>query len=80
EKHVYKSENHYHDFLDAIKNRNKPICDVEIGHRTASICNLGNIAYELKRNLTWDPKKEVFAKDTEANALLGRKLNNEWKI
>ncbi|MFM6948058.1 MAG: Gfo/Idh/MocA family protein [Aquirufa sp.] len=80
EKHVYKSENHYNDFLDAIKNRNKPICDVEIGHRTASVCNLGNIAYELNRNLNWDPKKEVFAKDTDANALLGRKMNKEWKV
>jgi predicted dehydrogenase len=37
EKHVYKSENHYKDFLDAIRNRSKPICDVEVGHRTASV-------------------------------------------
>lgn len=80
EKHVYKSENHYHDFLDAIKNRNKPICDVEIGHRTASVCNIGNIAYALNRNLNWDPKKEAFAKDAEANSLLGRKINKEWKV
>lgn len=80
EKHVYKSENHYKDFLDAMRKRSKPICDVEIGHRTASVCNIGNIAYELKRPLQWDPKKEVFKNDKEANALLGRPMLNDWKI
>ena len=80
EKHVYKSENHYKDFLSAMRNRNKPVCDVEIGHRTASVCNIGNIAYQLKRPLKWDPKKEHFKKDKEANALLGRPMLNEWGI
>ncbi len=80
EKHVYKSTDHYKDFLDAMRTRNKPICDVEVGHRTSSVCNIGNIAYELKRKLQWDPKKEVFKNDAEANALLGRPMLNEWKI
>jgi predicted dehydrogenase len=80
EKHVYKSENHYKDFLDAIRNRSKPICDVEVGHRTASVCNIGNIAYRLNRSLKWDPKKEIFIDDKEANALLGRTMNKEWGI
>jgi predicted dehydrogenase len=80
EKHVYKSENHYKDFLDAIRSRNKPICDVEIGHRTASVCNIGNIAYQLKRGLIWNPKTEIFKNDNEANALLGRTMNSEWGI
>ena len=80
EKHVYKSENHYKDFLDAIRNRSKPICDVEVGHRTASVCNIGNIAYRLNRSLKWDPKKEIFIDDKEANALLGRPMNKEWGI
>ena len=79
-KHVYKSENHYKDFLSAIRTRKKPVCDVETGHRTASVCNIGNIAYQLKRPLTWDPQKEEFKKDKEANALLGRAMLNEWAI
>jgi hypothetical protein len=79
EKHVYKSEDHYKDFLNAMRTRTKPICDVEIGHRTASVCNIGNIAYETKKSLTWNPKSEKFT-DAEANALLGRKLNKEWGI
>jgi len=80
EQHVYKSENHYTDFLSAMRNRTKPICDVEIGHRTASVCNIGNIAYRLNRPLRWDPVKEQFKKDKEANALLGRPMKNEWAI
>ena len=80
QKHVYKSENHYMDFLNAMRTRTKPICDVETGHRTASVCNIGNIAYQLKRPLKWNPKKEKFKKDAEANALLGRPMLNEWAI
>ena len=80
EKHVYKSENHYKDFLNAMRKRTKPVSDVETGHRTASVCNIGNIAYELKRPLEWNPKKEVFRNDAAANALLGRPLLDEWKI
>lgn len=80
EKRVYFSDNHYKDFLNAIRTRQNPICDVEIGHRTASMCTLGNIAYELKRPLRWDPKKEKFRKDSEATAMLGRELRGEWKV
>ena len=77
EKHVYESTNHYTDFLKAMRNRTRPVCDVEIGHRTASVCNIGNIAYEVKKSLTWNPKSEKF-NDADANALLGRKLKKSW--
>jgi predicted dehydrogenase len=80
EKHVYLSENHYMDWLSAIKTREKPICDVETGHRTASVCTLGNIAYELKRPLIWNPEKEKFKGDREANALRSRSMRKEWAI
>lgn len=77
---IYVSENHYKDFLDAIKSRQKPICDVEVGHSTATVCNIGNIAYRLGRSLKWDPKKEKFEKDKEANDLLQRPMKKEWKV
>jgi len=80
EKHVYKSENHYKDFLDATRKRSKPICDVEIGHRTATVCNIGNIAYQLNRPLQWDPVKEEFKNDAEANKLTGREMKKEWAV
>ncbi len=80
ERRVYFSDNHYKDFLNAMRNRTKPICDVEIGHRTATVCNIGNIAYELKRSLKWDPVKEQFNNDPEANALLKRPMRRKWSI
>ncbi len=80
EKHVYKSTDHYKDFLNAMRKRTMPVCDVETGHRTATVCNIGNIAYQLNRSLQWDPVKEMFSNDAEANALLGRPMLNEWAI
>jgi predicted dehydrogenase len=80
EKRVYFSENHYKDWLTAIRNRTRPICDVETGHRTATVCTLGNIAYELKRPLKWNPQKEKFKKDGAANDMLSRKLKKEWDV
>jgi len=78
--HLYHSVNHYQDWLNCIKTGEKPICDVEIGHRTASVCNIGNIAYELGRPLKWDPKKEEFKGDKEANAMRSRKMRGSWKV
>jgi predicted dehydrogenase len=80
ERHVYFSDNHYKDFLKAMRTRTKPICDVEVGHRTATVCSIGNIAYELKRSLRWDPEKEQFKNDPEANALLSRRMRRKWSI
>jgi len=67
---LYHSENHYADWIKSIKNRTRPVADVEIGHRTATVCNIGNIAYRLRRPLEWDPVKEEFLNDDEANKLL----------
>jgi predicted dehydrogenase len=80
EKHVYLSTDHYKDFLQAIRNRTKPVADVEIGHRTATVCNIGNIAYELKRPLHWNPHKEEFRNDDEANRLRSREMRKEWMV
>ena len=67
ETHLYKSEHHQQDWIDAIKQNTLPVCDVEIGHRSASICHIANIAYELNRPLSWNPQDEVFVGDDEAN-------------
>ncbi|PKA99774.1 putative dehydrogenase [Flavobacteriaceae bacterium MAR_2009_75] len=65
--------NHYEDWLTAIRNQGETICDVETGHRSATVCNVANIAYELGRSLEWDPVKEKFKGDSEANKLCKRK-------
>jgi len=71
EQRVYFSESQVGDFLSAIEKGHTPICPAEVGHRTASICNLLNICYRLDRPLSWDPKKERIHKDKVANRLLG---------
>lgn len=81
ETRLYDSkENHYKDWIDAIKTRTKPICDVEIGHRSASICNLANIAYQVGQPLKWDPVKEKFLQGGKANKLLGKKYRKGYKL
>jgi len=63
---------HIADFIDAIRNGRQPNADIEIGHYSASLCHLGNIAVRLGRSLRFDPQKERFAADDEANDLLQR--------
>jgi len=78
--HLYDSKNHYTDWLDAIRKRSKPICDIEIGASSVTVCHLGNIAYKLQRPLKWDPKREVFIGDDEANRLLSRTMRSPWHL
>jgi hypothetical protein len=63
---------HLQNFFECIKTRKKPNADVEIGHRSNSVCHLVNMARDLGRKLTWDPKAERFENDDEANKLLSR--------
>lgn len=73
DKRLYDSGgNHYTDWLNAIRTQTPPLCDVEIGHRSASICNIANIAYQLGRPLNWDTEEQHFKGDAEANALRTR--------
>ncbi|MCS7237966.1 MAG: Gfo/Idh/MocA family oxidoreductase [Thermoguttaceae bacterium] len=67
---VEVSDNHMQNFFDCVRSRKDPIVNVEIGHRIASLCHLGNIARWLGRRLQWDPEKEVFIGDDEANLYL----------
>ena len=78
--HVEPSDNHHRNWLDAIRSRKKPICDVEIGHRSATVCELGQIGYDLRRPLNWDPVKERFVNDDDANKLLSRPMRDPWKL
>lgn len=78
--HLYESKNHYVDWLDAVRKRSKPICDIETGCRSVSVCHLGNIAYKLSRPLKWDPQREVFVGDSDANRLLSRPMRSPWHL
>ena len=63
-------QNHMQNWVDCMKSRAKPVADVEIGHRSITVCHLGNIARWTGRKLRWDPVKEVFPGDAEANQYL----------
>lgn len=74
------SSNHHDNFLRSIRSREKPISDVEIGHRTTTVCNLGNIAMLLDRKLKWDPVKEEFIDDAMANRMRSRSMRGPWSL
>lgn len=77
---VYNSTNHMRNWIDCIHSRKDPICTAEIGHRSASICHLANLGYLLKRPLNWDPKKEMFVGDENANSHLKRPARAPWNL
>lgn len=74
------SDNHQRNFIDCVKTREQPVSNVEAGHRSASVCHLGNIAIKLKTKLEWDPKAEKFTNNDEANDYLHRSCRDEWLI
>lgn len=78
DKRVYPSSQHMRNWLDCVRERRQAICPAEVGHRTASVCHLANIGYQLRRPLHWDPVKEQFRKDPEANQLVSRKPRAPW--
>jgi len=77
---VYKSEDHYQNWLDCIKSRKQPVATAEIGHRTATVCHLGIIANRLQRVLQWNPKDEKFICDDEANKLISCDMREPWSL
>lgn len=78
--HLTVSKDHHANWLDCIKTRKLPICDVEIGHRSATVCHLGNIALRTGRMLTWDPVKETIVGDANAAQMLSRPYRAPWKL
>jgi predicted dehydrogenase len=80
DKRLYYSDNHYQDWIDAIRKRSGPVANVETGHRSASVCNLTNIAYWLNTELDWDPVKEEFIGNRKANKLLTKKYRKPYVL
>ena len=69
---------HLRNFLDSVKTRQEPLEPVEVGHRTASVCHLWNIAIgRMGKRLTWDPEREEFTNDEKANSMRTRPVR-EW--
>jgi len=79
--HLYKSEDHFRNFIDCVLSRTECAAPVETAHRSITICHLGNIAMRLGReSLRWDPAKEQILNDSEASAMLSREYRDPWKL
>jgi predicted dehydrogenase len=74
--HLYESIDHHGNWLNSVKSRKAPISPIEVGHRSCSACLLHHIAMKLKRKIYWDPEKEMFKNDDEANKMLSRPQRN----
>ncbi|MBN1853005.1 MAG: Gfo/Idh/MocA family oxidoreductase, partial [Pirellulales bacterium] len=80
ETHLYVSHNHMADFLQCMRTRKDPIANVEIGHRSNSVCVLAHIAMKLGRKLRWNPEAEQFVDDDEANGFLDYTYREPWTL
>jgi predicted dehydrogenase len=71
---------HLQNWLDCIRTRGEPNAPLEVGHRSATVCHLVNIARELGRNVRWHPQQERFVDDAAANALLSRPRRDGFEL
>jgi predicted dehydrogenase len=78
DKRLYVSNDHMANFLECVKSRKETICPAEVGHRSASMCHLGAIAVRLGRKLQWDPAKEEFVGESEAQKWVAREMRRPW--
>ncbi len=77
---LYHSTSHGGNFLECVRTRQRTVCDVEIAHRANSVLLLGGIVGRLRRTLKWDPEREIFPEDVEANRLLSLAAREPWRI
>ncbi len=78
--HLYESTEHHGNWLDCIRSRQQTIAPVEVAHRACSACLVHHMAMKLNRKLVWDPAKERFTNDPEANAMLSRPQRAPYAI
>jgi hypothetical protein len=68
------------DWLDCMRSRKTPLADVEIGHRSITVCHLANVTRQLDRRLHWDPEAERFIGDAEANDRVTRRRRKGYEL
>jgi len=77
---LYESRQHEGNFIECCKSRRPTIATIEAAHRATSLCLVGGICLNLGRKLTWNPVKEQFTDDAEANALLSYEMRGPWAL
>jgi len=75
-----RSNNHRRNFIDCVKTRQKTICPIETAVRSDTICHLDDIAIRLGRKLRWDPEREEFINEEQANRMLTRPMRSPWHL
>jgi len=75
-----RSNNHRRNFIECVKSRQQTICPVDSAVRSDTICHLDDIAIRLGRKLRWNPEKEQFINDEQANRMLSRSMRNPWHL
>jgi len=77
---LYRSNDHWGNFLDCVRSRKETIAPIEPAQRAVSVAHLGNIAMQLERKLKWDPAREHFVNDSEAERMLDRAMRAPWHL
>lgn len=77
---LYQSKDHFRNFIDCVISRKETIAPCEVAHRSITIAHLGNIAMQLGRDLRWDPERERFMSDSEADRMLSRPYRGAWTL
>lgn len=77
---LYESPEHHRNWLDCIRSRKPTAAHAEIGHRATSTCNLVEVSARLGRKLKWDPVKERFSGDEQANRMLSKAMRPPWSL
>ena len=80
DKRLYRSTDHYQNFLDCVRNRRPTIAPCEVAHRAASVGHLGVISMALGRPIHFDPEAEAVKEDPAAGRLLGRAYRSPWQL
>jgi hypothetical protein len=75
-----ESKHHFQNFVDCVRSRQRPICDVAIGASTVNACHVMNFAYRYGANVKWDPARNTFASGGNARWLTRETYRNGWVV
>jgi predicted dehydrogenase len=76
-----RTDLHVANFIECVRSRKQPVADVEIGHRTAIVCHLGNISYRIGgHKIHWDAEKETISDDVKAQSMVEREMRKPWDL
>ncbi|MCX7011556.1 MAG: Gfo/Idh/MocA family oxidoreductase [Candidatus Sumerlaeota bacterium] len=78
--HLYESRNHVENFIECVRSRAETVSPAEVGHRSVTLCHLGNISMRLGRKVKWDPAAQRFVNDEEAERYMGRAMRSPWTL